>query len=149
MSQDAPKQFLFISHRTINVGSTQGHSIQFEKGKPTHVPRSMHTAVMEKGCIPCDEKGAPLDAPAATAIVEATDPAAGKLASPEDAEERAVAIRGVIKKLYERNSARDFSAGGVPSAEAITFELGWRVDPKEILPIWKKMKPALIGSTLE
>lgn len=148
MSQEAA-QFLFVSHRKINIGSTQGHSIQFEKGVPTHVPRGMHTAVMEKGCVPCDGKGQALDAPASTAIAEAAEPAGAKLAAPEDAEERAEAIRGVIEKLFKRNNARDFSAGGVPSSDAVTFELGWRVDPREILPIWKKQKPKLIGSSLE
>src|SRR5882757_9283222 len=125
---EAPKQFLFVSHREVNVGSTSGRSILFEKGRPTHVPREMHAEVMARGIMPCDEKGT---------LQAAEDPKAApdKAMAPEDPEDRAAAILEALKLIAERNSARDFSAGGVPRADVVSPLLGWRVDEKDIRPI--------------
>lgn len=130
------KQHYFVSNRNINIGSTSGHSIRFKKGVPCHVPRLMHKEVLEKGCIPCDAKGTPLD----LSKVEDPSPKAEVILAPEDATERADAIMTVIESLVERNNPADFTAGGVPSATAVTAALKWKVDAKEIRPIWSKFK---------
>lgn len=137
-----PKQFLFVSHRNITIGSTQGYSIEFQKGVPTHVPRAMHAEVMEKGVLPCDAKGETLDAPEASKL--APD-APRVMVAPEDPEERKEKILEVIKALCKTNSSKDFSAGGVPSATSVSMALGWKVDAKEIRPIWAEFKPTLEG----
>lgn len=133
-----PTQFYFVSHRDIVVGSTEGHSIGFEKGVPTHVPRSMHATVLNKGCLPCDKEGKILD------DVTAHAPGAVEekkvLIEPEDAEERKAAIEKAIKAMVGRNNAKDFSAGGVPLAATVSAAVGWQVDQKEIRPIWDAMK---------
>lgn len=135
MAKAAPKLYYFVSNRNVTISSKMGHNISFEKGVPTHVPRPMHSEVMERGILPCSKDGDVLDAPE---VAVAEDKAI--LVEPEDAEERADKIREAIVALVKRNSPRDFTAGGVPSAASVTAALGWKVDPKEIRPVWAKMK---------
>lgn len=138
---EAPKLYLFISHREINIGSTTGRSILFEKGVPTHVPREMHGEVMEKGCLPCDTEGKIVDD-----IAEVSVPQVGKiLLAPEDPAEREEKIVEVIHALVERNARGDFSGGGVPHDAAVTAALGWKVDAVEIRKIWTRIKPEIIA----
>lgn len=136
------KQYLFVSRRTINVGSLTGRSILFEAGVPTHVPREMHSEVMEKGILPCDADGQVLDNVQGIDVEAADKPKI--LLAPEDPAEREEAIAGVIRALAERNARGDFTAGGVPHPDAVTAALGWKVDSREIRPIWTKLKPELI-----
>ena len=132
----APKQYLFVSNRTVNVGSTLGHSIQFEKGVPTHVPQRLHALVMEKGIMPCDAAGKPLD----PSQVDDPSPVSAVVLAPEETEERAAKILEVIQAIVKRNNSKDFSAGNVPNSVAVTAALGWKVDAKEIRPVWDKFK---------
>jgi hypothetical protein len=143
MSEPKPKQYLFVSSRDVNVGSTHGYSIFFPKGVPTHVPRIMHSEVMEKGILPCDAKGNTLDAPAVAAM---EPPALKIMVAPEDAEERTDQIRDALKALAAKGDSKDFTAGGIPSASATTAVLGWRVDAKEIRPVWAELKPEIVKS---
>jgi hypothetical protein len=136
MAKAAPKQFLFVSNRDQVIGSTSGHSIRFEKGKPTHVPRVMHEEVLNKGCVQCDGDAAPLPVDETDALPEKPK----VLLAPDDADERAEAIKAVMEQVRDRNSSADFTAGGVPSAAALTAALGWKVDAKEIRPLWNRMK---------
>jgi hypothetical protein len=138
----AVKQYLFVAPRDMNVTSTQGYSLDFKKGEPTHVPRAMHAEVMEKGVLPCDARGEIKEAPEPAEV----DPAAAVrvMVAPEDGDERSDAILEAIKALVARNDAKDFSAGGIPSAAAVTHAVGWRADRKEIAAVWQKYKPQLL-----
>lgn len=140
MAKAEVKQYLFVSNRNITITSTLGYSIAFERGIPIHVPKRMHSEVMEKGCLPCDASGKILDAPE----VEVT-PVAKVLIAPEDADERNAAINTVMETIVKRNNPLDFSAGGVPSAQAVTLALGWKVDAREIRPLWNKMKQDMVA----
>lgn len=135
-----PQLHYFISNRTINVGSNQGASIAFEKGKPTHVPRFMHGIVMEKGILPCDKDGKPLDAESAPTADEKP-----VLTAPEDAEGRNDAIEKVCREMVKRNTPADFTAGGTPNATAVSFALGWKVDQKEVRAVWVKIRPEMLN----
>ena len=138
----APKQYFFVSHRDVTVTSLQGYSIFFEKGVPTHAPRAIHSEVMEKGVMPCDEQGNPLDEPAAAAVVAPEQPRV--MVAPEDGHEREEAILEAIKTIVKRNNSKDFNAGGVPSAGSLTAALGWKVDTTEVRAIWVKHKPKVV-----
>jgi len=138
MSKEQPKQYLFVSNRDIVIVSTQGYAIGFEKGVPMHVPRAMHSEVMEKGAIPCDQAGTTLD----SSKVE-HEPALKLLVAPEDALERADAIAPVLAAIAERNNSKDFTAGGVPTAGAVSAVLGWKAEPIEIRPVWQKYKQSV------
>ena len=45
----------FVLNRNKTVSSTKGHTIEFIKDVPTHVPAEMHSEVMAIGAIPTDE----------------------------------------------------------------------------------------------
>lgn len=143
----APTLYYFISMREKVVTSTTGRSILFEPKTPTHVPREMHREVMEKGIMPCDKDGNILDS--VEAVEGLGEQEAKVLLPPEDPDERSDKIVGAMKALVKRNSPHDFSAGGVPSAQAITAALGWRVDTKEVRALWAKLKPELLGTASE
>ncbi len=139
-----PKQYLFVALlKDINIGSTTGRSILFEKGKPTHVPREMHAEVMSRGVLPCDKDGKVGE------VQVDPQPEADLTMAPEDAQERAEALEGAIRQVVKRNDAMDFTGGGVPSASVLSSILKWRVDQKEVRPVWARLKPLLLNSTLK
>lgn len=135
-----PTQYMFVSNRDITVTSTRGYSLEFKKGVPQHAPKPMHAELIEKGILPvADDGGIDVEK-----LTEAVDGDAKKVVvTPEDADERAVAIETVIKALVEANNPADFTAGGVPSASSLTAALGWRVDLREVRTIWNRVKSEL------
>lgn len=141
MSQ-LPQQHYFVANRNVTVTSTAGASIAFEKGKPTHVPRFMHGAVLEKGALPCDDKGRVLDAETAPVPEEVEKKV---LLAPEDPEDRQDAITKAVREIAARNVSADFTAGGTPSAQAVSLALGWKVDQKEVRQAWVKARPELLN----
>lgn len=138
------QQFYFISHRDVNVGSLSGRSIQFDKGVPTHVPREMHTEVMEKGILPCDQDGKILDD---IQGIEKILPTAGVVLAPEDPAERKAAITAAMHALVKRNARADFTGGGIPHEVALTAALGWRVEQREVRAIWAEIKPEVMKAS--
>jgi len=138
---EAAKKYLFVANRDITVTSTLGITLAFAKGVPTNVPRPMHAIVLEKGILPCDPEGNTLGVEA----IEDPQPKVRLLVAPEDADERNDKILDAIKALVQNNDAKNFSAGGVPSYQAVSAALGWRVDAKEIRPIWAKYKPEMMA----
>ncbi len=111
----------FILNRNKTVVGKGGHSIEFVKDQPTHVPPEMHSEVMAVGALPVD------DLPA-----EDVDPKQ----APTDALERQALIIDAMKKLVARNQRGDFLASGVPDAKALKEVLGFNVDSKERNDVW-------------
>jgi hypothetical protein len=136
VSKEAPKLYLFVSPRTVVVRSTSGASIGFEKGRPTHVPRHMHSIVMEKGILPCDKDGKAIDPDEAPPV----DAEVKILVAPEDPADRQAAIIKAIQAVLGRNDAHDFTAGGTPHEKAVSTVLGWRVDQKEVKTAFQKYR---------
>lgn len=140
---EAVKQYLFISRREINVGSLSGRSILFEKNVPTHVPREMHSEVMEKGILPCDKDGNVLDDVTDVEVAVSATPLI--LVAPEDPAEREEKISAAIFALADRNARGDFTAGGVPHDKAVSAALGWTVEAREVRAVWAKVKPEVMA----
>lgn len=134
-----PKQYLFVTNRDVIVTSIQGYSIEFLKGVPTHVPRSMHEEVMEKGAVACDDKGEVL---ALDKQPERVEPKV--FVAPEAQEERDDKILEVMRELVKRNNSADFSAGGVPTSAAVSASLHWHADQNEVSKVWRKNKVDLL-----
>lgn len=135
----APVLYLFKSNRDITITSLRGYSIAFKKGEPTHVPKAMHNEVIERGILPVDEDGN-MDPTKLDEIGEATDNKITLKLAPETQEDRNAALRQVFTSLVKANRSGDFTAGGVPSAAVVSNVLGWRVDQKEIRPVWNDFK---------
>lgn len=132
----------FVSNRTIVVRSkATGHSIAFEKGKPTTVPKGMHEEVLEKGILPVDEAGKPVD-PAENKVITADQV---RQQAPEDGETARAKILEALKQVVARNKSTDFTGGGQPSAEAVTSILGYRVDGKEVRDVWVKHRATILN----
>lgn len=133
----------FISNRSVIVRSSKiGQSVEFKKGVPTRVPPGMHEEVMEKGIIPVNDDGTAVD----PETIEVVAPPKPVLLAPEDGTVRAKHIAEVLKAIVARNHPVDFTAGGTPSASAVTAALGWKVDQKEVRMVWEKNREALIGA---
>lgn len=131
---------LFESNRDIVVRSLRGHSIEFKKGVPTQVPRIMHEEVMEKGILPVEDNGKPVD-PVTADIGEAKPKI---VLAPVEELDRADQILVVIEALVKRNNPVDFTASGTPSPLAVSTVLGWRTDLKEVRAIWEKNRERLL-----
>lgn len=136
---EAPKLYLFVSNRDVYVTSLRGHSFHFLKGVPQHVPKICHNEVIEKGIMPVDDDGE-VDLVKVNEIAGEADPKVKIVLAPEDSDERAKAIKDVLLAIAKRNRAEDFTAGGVPSAVTVTAALGWKVDLREIRPLWTEYK---------
>lgn len=129
----------FISSRDVIVRSKNtGMSILFKKGVATKVPEAMYEEVLEKGVVPVEGE-APVD-PAK--LVDAGKPKI--VLPPEDGLVRAKQILAVLKELVKRNNATEFTAGGTPSATAVTAALGWKVDQKEVRQVWEKNRAKIL-----
>lgn len=131
----------FVSNRDIVVRSVKtGHSIEFKKGVATQVPPQMHSEVMEKGILPVEADGTPVD----PAKNEASKAPSDISMPPVDAYERDGKILEVIRAIVKRNNSGDFVGGGHPAAHAITASLGWRVDQKEVKKVWEANREELL-----
>lgn len=139
------KKQSFVSPRNIVVTSLLGHSIEFKKGVPNaDVPKALYEEVMEKGILPCDDKGNVLDSD--TPEMEAIAPEPIKIVlRPKDKVEIDEKVLEVMKILVENNDASDFTAAGMPSARVISRHLGWAVDTKDVRALWLKHAGELKG----
>lgn len=142
MAKPAPIEYLFVANRDVTVTSLKGYSFNFEAGIPQHVPKACHPEMIERGILPVGSDGKP-DLVQVDIVAKDGDPKVKIVLAPETNEERAELIREVLLKVATRNNAADFTSGGVPSPAAVSGALGWRVDAKEIRPIWQEIKVAL------
>lgn len=142
MAKPAPEVYMFVANRDVNVTSLKGYSFNFEKGIPQHVPKACHTEMIERGILPVAKDGTP-DLEQVAALAKENDPKVRIVLAPETNEDRADGIRSALLKIADRNNAADFTSGGIPSPAAVSTALGWRVDGKEIKPIWQEIKVAM------
>lgn len=134
---------LFVSNRSFTLRSTLGHSVTFERGKPTHVPKALHPLAVERGLLPCDEKGTPLPEKSEE-IVQESEAKSRVLLAPDDPAEREDRIVAVFKALVAENKSSNFAGGGTPSAEAVSGALGWKTDQKEVRKVWEKTRAQIL-----
>lgn len=142
MAKPAPAVHLFVANRDVTVTSLKGYSFNFEAGVAQHVPKACHAEMIERGILPVAADGKP-DLEQVAELAKEGDPKVRIVLAPETNEERADAIRSALLKIVERNNSADFTSGGVPSPASVSSALGWRVDSKEIKPIWQEIKVAM------
>jgi len=115
-----------------------GHTVEFKKGVPNgDVPRALYEEIMEKGILPCDEKGKVIDIDSKEAADIMPEPVKIIL-RPKDAFEASDKILEVMKAIIENNDPNNFTGAGMPSAKVISSKLGWVVDTKEVRALWTK-----------
>lgn len=116
---------MLVLARNFTLSSAKGHAVTFVKDVPTHVPPSIYQEAMAIGAIP-PEGDAPFHEERAK-----TD------AAPVDPTERAPLILSVVELLADENLSTNFTAAGVPSVDAVTKLVGFKVQSKEIAQVWQ------------
>lgn len=109
-----------------------GPSIQFHKNKPTYVPAKFVTDIIGLG-----------GEVAETDQQEAKNAMALIAQAQLDADAKAPKIEAAIRKMVERNTRGDFTAGGEPNLNTLAKLLGDVVAREEMAPVWAKIKAEL------
>lgn len=139
------QESLFVSQRNFTLRSTLGHSVTFARGKATYVPKALHALAVERGILPCDADGKPIPEKGEE-IVEEVEAQSKVVLAPSTREARDEAIEAACRSMVKTNNAKDFTAGGTPNAEAVSFSVGWKVDQKEVRAVWTRIRPELLGN---
>lgn len=115
-----------ILNRNYTLTTTKGHSVVFMKDEPTFVPNVIYQEAIAIGAQPAD----------------GTDPDVLKDEvkdnTPADPADRAPMILAAIEALIARNDREDFTAAGTPTAAAVSKEVGFKVQNKEIAPVMQQ-----------
>lgn len=106
----------FVMMRDRTVTSTLGHSIEFKKGVPTHVPKPLWAEVQAQGAVPEDELP--------EEVVKRPN-------EPTETVDRLNAIVKVIGEMVAANNRDDFTAAGLPHTKVLSDKLGWKVEAAE------------------
>lgn len=120
MTKPAPEH-MFVLNRNHTHASVHGHSVAFVKNEPVYVPRALWTEVRGIGAIPLAE----------AEVHESAGPV-----EPTDVNERADAIKTVMRDMVTEGRREDFAANGSPHSKVISTKLGWKVERKEAEAVW-------------
>jgi hypothetical protein len=115
-----------VLNRDYILSSTMGHSVEFKKGVPTHVPPIMYRAALGIGAAPADGTE--------PALENDRDPDT----APIDPGERAEVIYAIILKIVEDNINDEFTAANAPKEAAVSKRAGFKVQTKELKPLWQR-----------
>lgn len=116
---------LLVLNRNFTLTTTKGHSVKFVKDEPTHVPPAIYQDALAIGAIPPNG-----DTPVVEERVK-TD------AAPADPADRAPLILAAIEVLVAAGNREDFTAAGSPTVNAVTKQVGFPVQSKEIASVWQ------------
>jgi hypothetical protein len=114
----------FVMNRS-RVVTGFGHSVEFVKGEPTHVPPELYREVLAVGGAP--EGEVDTDPVKPTAPGEPGDPLA-----------REAALFEAFETLALANKRGSFTAGGTPHPKALKDLLGWDAPTAERDAAWTK-----------
>lgn len=115
----------FTLNRDKVVGGRHGHTIEFKKDVPVHVPKEMWNEVRAIGAVSEEE------------IVEPVP--VGKVVPTEQVDRDAV-LRPIMEQMAERNQRDDFGANGTPKLEIVSAAAEFKVTKKEVDILWAKIK---------
>lgn len=121
------KQVTMTLARSATFATTTGHTIAFKKNIPTIVPQVAVRELAERGAIIADEDAAIFEEK--EDVVAQTDPFA-----------RRDQIKDAIQRMVERGVREDFTASGYPNANVVSKEVGFKVQSKEVAPIWDEIR---------
>lgn len=123
---EAKSKTLLVLNRNYVLTTTKGHSVAFEKGKPTHVPPAVYQDALTIGAIPPDGEDPHFEEAAKTDN------------APADPAERAPLILAAIEKIVAENARDNFTAAGSPTVGAVSEAVGFKVQSKEVATVWQQ-----------
>lgn len=115
----------FVLNRNHQLSSTLGHTIDFIKGEPVHVPPSMWTNALSIGAVPEEELPQ-------TTVAQTKEPS--------DPVVRKAAIFEAFEQLILGAKRESFTGTGVPHAKALTAQQGFVIDNKERDALWQEFR---------
>lgn len=113
-----------VTNRDITVSSTSGNSINFEKGKPVHVPDHFVEDCMAAGAIPAEGEKLNLKE-----IPTAKEAPTG--------DNRKQLILDGIDTMVMLNERGSFSANGFPKQPLLEKKVGFVIDTRELEILWR------------
>lgn len=113
----------FVLSRNYTLRTLHGHTINFVKGEPIHVPPVCIHDALTIGAVPVD---GPMD------ILDPEQTPAPELSL----DERQAALLTAFKMLEERNGRTDFSGQGLPNKAALEKIVEFSVEKREFEPLW-------------
>lgn len=126
----AAKPIKFVMARDFIVATKKGHTIDFKKGVPTHVPKECYTDVQAAGAVPEDVE---------ELSKQQADPE--KTVEPEaGTDERKDAIFAAFSKLTKRQKRGDFQGNGQPALARVKEFAGFDIDAHERDALWKEFQ---------
>jgi hypothetical protein len=114
-------------NRDFILATTQGHRIRFVRGVPVPVPRAVLNEALAIGATPAEELPPEEEK---------------KSDEPIDPVEREIVLFDAFRKLLEGGKREDFTASGAPHHKAVSDLVGFRVQAKEVNPLWQKYQEA-------
>lgn len=143
----------FVSMTNQTVATTLGHTLAFQAGMPTHVPKMLHKAVRAAGIVAEDD----MPVEVRDAILKTTPGAKAVLAlkplnvededepdtlkqveEPTDPEERQEAFFVAFKAMLDKGDRSNFVGNGAPHNRPLSDVLGFRVNAVERDQMWAK-----------
>jgi len=125
-----------ISLQKFRLASTSGHVVNFEASIPGQEPKPVFVhpdavrEAMNRGCIPVDTAGIPVQDDTSKAKVEFR----GTL--------RQSMLLMLMQRLVTENNAKNFDSGGAPRLDILSKLLGFDIDPKERKLVWQQFQTA-------
>lgn len=120
----------FILNRDHTLSTTLGHTIEFIKGQPVHVPHEVWNQALGIGAMP--EEDLPQTKVAATS-------------EPEDPNERREAIMAGFAAMVQAGKRESFMASGAPHVKALAAQIGFILDNKERDSLWAAFQISRLG----
>lgn len=122
MSKKATKVVL---NRNFILSSTKGHTIEFVKDQPVHIPPALYSEVLALGAVAVDGE---------ISIGDDSD-SKQKYVDPD---QRPSLVYAAIDHIVTKNERDDFTAAGAPTVKAVQQIVGFKITSDEIAVAWQE-----------
>jgi len=118
----------YVLNRNYVLRTTMGHSVSFEKGVPTFVPKLVEREAVLIGAECVGSKNPDVLDPEEVVVPPL---------SPDERQEQLVAAFELIR---ERNDSKDFTGASVPTVAAVRRVVDFDADRNEITAAWAEYR---------
>ena len=129
---------MMVLNRNYTLRTLLGHTIEFRRNIPTHVPPNIRSQAIAIGAVLAD--GSDPDVLPDELQVNS---------APHDLVDRVAAVREAIETIVRRNERLDFTAAGIPTVAAVAQVTGWKVQAREIAEEWQARGERAVEASLQ